>query len=150
MPRQARDKREESRKRNERGRFVWLRNSTVNAPLGTLGSKLPPRPTGTVWAAGSTVEVGFTVKASHGAAKNDARFCSVFSFGTRSFAKTGSGQTVRKQDLRQKEASFFVSAGGGYSYRLCPANETLDEKCFQRTPLCGRNHRLPLAIDAIS
>jgi hypothetical protein len=35
-----------------------------------------------VWAAGSSVEVGFTVKASH---------------------------------------------GGGYSYRLCPANETLDE-----------------------
>lgn len=25
--------------------------------------------------------------------------------------------------------------GGGYSYRLCPANETLTEECFQRTPL---------------
>lgn len=25
--------------------------------------------------------------------------------------------------------------GGGYSYRLCPANETLSEACFQRHPL---------------
>ena len=25
--------------------------------------------------------------------------------------------------------------GGGYSYRLCPANEPLTEECFQRTPL---------------
>jgi hypothetical protein len=43
-----------------------------------------------MWAAGSSVEVGWTVKASH---------------------------------------------GGGYSYRLCPADHTLDEECFQRTPL---------------
>jgi hypothetical protein len=28
-----------------------------------------------------------------------------------------------------------ASHGGGYSYRLCPANNTLDEECFQRTPL---------------
>ena len=25
--------------------------------------------------------------------------------------------------------------GGGYSYRLCPANEPLTEACFQKTPL---------------
>jgi hypothetical protein len=25
--------------------------------------------------------------------------------------------------------------GGGYSYRMCPANETLDEDCFNRYPL---------------
>jgi len=25
--------------------------------------------------------------------------------------------------------------GGGYSYRLCPAGATLDEECFQKTPL---------------
>ena len=65
-------------------------HSTVHAPLGMRGSALPRRPTGTMWAAGSSVEVGWTVKASH---------------------------------------------GGGYSYRLCPADHTLDEECFQRTPL---------------
>ena len=65
-------------------------HSTVHAPLGTRGSALPPKRSGTVWAAGSSVEVAFTIKASH---------------------------------------------GGGYSYRLCPANHTLDEECFQRTPL---------------
>ena len=25
--------------------------------------------------------------------------------------------------------------GGGYQYRLCPADEPLTEACFQRTPL---------------
>jgi len=25
--------------------------------------------------------------------------------------------------------------GGGYSYRLCPLGSTLDEECFQKTPL---------------
>jgi len=41
-------------------------HSTVNAPLGMRGSALPPRRSGTVWAAGSSVEVAFTIKASHG------------------------------------------------------------------------------------
>jgi hypothetical protein len=25
--------------------------------------------------------------------------------------------------------------GGGYQYRICPANETLTEECFQKRPL---------------
>ena len=41
-------------------------HSTDNAPLGTRGSALPPRRTGTRWAAGTNVEVAFTIKASHG------------------------------------------------------------------------------------
>ena len=41
-------------------------HSTENAPLGTRGSALPPRRTGTRWAAGTNVEVAFTIKASHG------------------------------------------------------------------------------------
>ena len=28
-----------------------------------------------------------------------------------------------------------VVAGGGYQYRLCPANSPLDEDCFQKRPL---------------
>jgi hypothetical protein len=39
---------------------------TPLAKLGDLGSKLPPMPTGTVWTAGGTAEVGWTLKAWHG------------------------------------------------------------------------------------
>ena len=28
-----------------------------------------------------------------------------------------------------------VVAGGGYAFRLCPAGETLDEKCFNKIHL---------------
>jgi hypothetical protein len=40
--------------------------TTVNAKRGDLGSKLPPRPTGTVWRAGAEVEVAWVQKAWHG------------------------------------------------------------------------------------
>ena len=39
---------------------------TVNVKRGDRGSSLPPMPTGTTWAAGSTVEVAWTLKAWHG------------------------------------------------------------------------------------
>ena len=39
---------------------------TPLAKLGDLGSRLPPMPTGTVWTAGGTAEVGWTQKAWHG------------------------------------------------------------------------------------
>lgn len=64
--------------------------NTSFAKLGDVGSKLPPLLSGTVWTAGSSVEVAWTVKAYH---------------------------------------------GGGYQYRMCPANDSLDETCFQKTPL---------------
>jgi hypothetical protein len=37
----------------------------------------------------------------------------------------------------EAEVSWGISAnhGGGYQYRLCPANEALTEECFQKTPL---------------
>jgi hypothetical protein len=40
--------------------------NTSNARLADLGSKLPARPSGTVWAAGAVVEVAFTTSAFHG------------------------------------------------------------------------------------
>ena len=61
--------------------------TTPNAKLADPGSKLPKLDTGTVWTAGDSVEVAWTVKAFH---------------------------------------------GGGYAYRLCPANSKLDEECFQK------------------
>lgn len=41
-------------------------HNTTNAVLGDFGSKLPVQHSGTVWTAGSDVEVGWTVKAFHG------------------------------------------------------------------------------------
>lgn len=65
-------------------RFV----KTPWAKGGDLGSKvLPPAPSGTVWTAGSSVEVAWGNRYNH---------------------------------------------GGGYIYRLCPANEPLTEACFWR------------------
>lgn len=31
--------------------------------------------------------------------------------------------------------SVRANHGGGWQFRLCPAHETLDEACFQRTPV---------------
>jgi len=64
--------------------------NTTYAKFGDLGSKLPTYPTGTVWAAGSSVETMQSIRANH---------------------------------------------GGGYQYRLCPANSELTEACFQETPM---------------
>lgn len=63
---------------------------TVNVKRGDLGSRLPKMPTGTNWAAGSEVEVAWTLKAWH---------------------------------------------GGGYQFRLCPADRDLNEDCFQSQPI---------------
>lgn len=61
------------------------------AKMGDLGSTvLPPAPSGTVWAAGTAVEVSWGIRYNH---------------------------------------------GGGYAYRLCPANASLTEECFMQTPL---------------
>ena len=40
--------------------------NTTNAKLADKGSNLKPAPSGTVWAAGATVEVAWTQKAWHG------------------------------------------------------------------------------------
>ena len=44
------------------------------------------------------------------------------------------------------EVSWGISAnhGGGYQYRLCPADEEITEECFQRTPLpfASKTHKL--------
>lgn len=60
------------------------------AKMGDVGSRLPPLDSGTVWVAGSSVEVGWTVMANH---------------------------------------------GGGYAYRLAPADAPLTEEAFRQMPL---------------
>merc|ERR1719440_1107481 len=71
------------------GAGASFQNSSV-AKMGDIGSQLPPLHSGTVWEAGSSVEVGWTVMANH---------------------------------------------GGGYAYRLAPANSALTEETFQKMPL---------------
>eukprot|EP00037_Helgoeca_nana_P029635 m.356205 g.356205 ORF g.356205 m.356205 type:complete len:377 (-) comp28018_c3_seq1:2541-3671(-) len=64
---------------------------TEFAKFGDFGSKvLQPAPSGTVWTAGSEVEVSWGIRYNH---------------------------------------------GGGYQYRLCPAQMNLTEECFQAHPL---------------
>lgn len=65
-------------------------NPTVYAKQSDLGSKLKPRPSGTVW-------------------------------------KRGTVALARQQST--------APHGGGYIYRLCPANESLSEACFNKLPL---------------
>jgi hypothetical protein len=44
------------------------------------------------------------------------------------------------------EVGFMLGSnhGGGYSYSLCPANETITEECFQKTalPFVGSSHKI--------
>ena len=50
------------------------------------------------------------------------------------------------QSGQPAEVGWMVGSnhGGGYVYSLCPANETLTEKCFQKTtlPFVGDFHRI--------
>lgn len=72
------------------GGFGAQYQNTTHARVGDRGSALPHTPSGVTWAAGSAVEVAWTLQANH---------------------------------------------GGGYSYRLCPLGEELNEACFQKYPL---------------
>ena len=50
------------------------------------------------------------------------------------------------QSGQPTEVAWMVGTnhGGGYVYSLCPANETLEEKCFQQTtlPFVGDYHKI--------
>ena len=42
---------------------------------------------------------------------------------------------VRAGGVLEAGFGFEVNHGGGFSYRLCPADQKLDEACFAATPL---------------
>eukprot|EP00316_Scyphosphaera_apsteinii_P005353 CAMPEP_0119349492 /NCGR_PEP_ID=MMETSP1333-20130426/109577_1 /TAXON_ID=418940 /ORGANISM="Scyphosphaera apsteinii, Strain RCC1455" /LENGTH=263 /DNA_ID=CAMNT_0007362089 /DNA_START=323 /DNA_END=1114 /DNA_ORIENTATION=- len=76
---------------SQRGPGDAVYAATQFATMGDLGSHtLKQQPSGTVWTAGSAVEVSWGIRYNH---------------------------------------------GGGYQYRLCPADEPLTEACFFRRPL---------------
>ena len=46
-----------------------------------------------------------------------------------------SGVVWKAGDVVEVAWTLQANHGGGYSYRLCPLGSTLDEECFQKTPL---------------
>ena len=99
---------------------------TPLAKLGDLGSRLPPMPTGTVWTAGGTAEVGWTQKAY---AKTV--FLSHLYIKTIVLPR----QARDKHRETSKTDRFLRWHGGGYQYRLAPAKGPLTEEVFQKMPL---------------
>ncbi len=66
-------------------------------------------------------------------------------FGSRTLAPvTWSNTTWVAGEKAEVSWGITANHGGGYSYRLCPADEELTEECFQRTPLdfVGETQRL--------
>ena len=56
--------------------------------------------------------------------------------GRRSRRCFASVHCCRRQALRLREVLIVAAVvGGGYAFRLCPAGETLDEKCFNKIHL---------------
>lgn len=49
--------------------------------------------------------------------------------------KTPTGVSWKAGEAYEVAWTLQANHGGGYSYRLCPADSTLDEDCFKRTPL---------------
>jgi hypothetical protein len=64
--------------------------------------------------------------------------------GSKVLQPAPSGIVWRAGGVATAKWSIRANHGGGYSYRLCARSETLDESCFQRTPLrfASRVHRL--------
>lgn len=97
--------------------------NTTLASKGMLGSKLPPTPLRerTRWVAGTSVEVQWGVRYNHGAQTP--------------LHPPHLTHLTPYLDVPHPSLCADKPTGGGYSYRLCPANEPLTEACFQRTPL---------------
>jgi hypothetical protein len=73
-------------------------NTTIYAKQGDLGSKvLKPHPSGTVWKRGTIVHARWQQSANHGMLQKSAPLPALI--------------------------RYIVFVGGGYSYRLCPANQ---------------------------
>jgi hypothetical protein len=93
--------------------------NTTHARQGDMGSKvLRPAAGGstTVWTAGELAEVSWGIRTNHGTPGEDLLI-------------------LRAQPAGQEIDSSHFAAGGGYQYRLCPADAELTEACFQDTPL---------------
>ena len=55
--------------------------------------------------------------------------------GSHTLPPTPTAVTWKAGDFVEVSWNILANHGGGYQYRLCPADATLDEECFQKTPL---------------
>lgn len=55
--------------------------------------------------------------------------------GTETLPKQPTGVVWKIGGRAHVKWSVRANHGGGYQYRLCPANETLNEECFQKAPM---------------
>ena len=55
--------------------------------------------------------------------------------GTKVLKPRPSGTVWKRGSVARARWELTAEHGGGYQYRICPANETLNEACFSKTPL---------------
>lgn len=73
--------------------------------------------------------------ATAGAEYRTTKYAKMGDLGSKVLKKLPTGIVWERGGIA--EVSFYIKSnhGGGYQYRLCPANEEPTEACFQRTPL---------------
>lgn len=55
--------------------------------------------------------------------------------GTKVLKPRPSGTVWKRGSIQKTRWELTAAHGGGYTYRLCPSDATLDEECFSKTPL---------------
>jgi len=68
-------------------------------------------------------------------AYNTTQFAKQGDLGSKVLKPRPSGTIWHRGAVEKARWQYTASHGGGYQYRLCPANETLSEECFQKMPL---------------
>ena len=99
------------------GSFGGIYVNTSHAKLGDKGSEvLPKAPSGTIWTAGTAVEVSWTIEANQ-CVINYSKVC------------------IAMSRLYLTQSCLHCLSGGGYQYRLAPAGSPLTEETFRKMPL---------------
>ena len=78
---------------------------------------------------------GGPVPTTAAAEYNPTKFAKQGDHGTKVLKPRPSGTVWRRGSVAYARQQSTAPHGGGYIYRLCPANETITEECFNRMPL---------------
>ena len=78
---------------------------------------------------------GGPVPTTAAAEYNPTKFAKQGDYGTKVLKPRPSGTVWRRGSVAYARQQSTAPHGGGYIYRLCPANETITEECFNRMPL---------------
>eukprot|EP00041_Stephanoeca_diplocostata_P007815 m.112842 g.112842 ORF g.112842 m.112842 type:complete len:390 (-) comp17044_c0_seq1:271-1440(-) len=68
-------------------------------------------------------------------AYNTTKFAKQGDLGSKVLPKRPSGTVWKRGDTAKTRWQLTANHGGGYQYRLCPAESPLTEECFQNTPV---------------